>query len=356
MSSVLIDLACLLALILANGIFAMSEMAIVSARKVRLERASKQGDRGAKAALRLANNPNQILSTVQIGITTIGIVAGAFGGSRLAEKLADLLAIFPMLLTVQRDAIAFGIVVLLITYLSLVLGELVPKRLALLFPEAIATSVALPLQTAAWIASPVVRVLGVSTDVLLRLLGVHSASEEPEVTRTEIRVLIEQGAESGTFEASEQSMVDRVLRLGEQEVKTLMTPRKKAVWLDLASPENLNRQKIIDSRRTHFPVCQGSLDDVIGIVPATDLLARCLHGDRFELASAARPPVYVAEDTGVLQVFELFQQTGDRLALVVDERSVVQGVVALQDILHAIVGEMPSIVAPVVLPREDPNP
>ncbi|MGB7521794.1 MAG: hemolysin family protein, partial [Spirulinaceae cyanobacterium] len=278
MFSVTSDILFLLLLIIANGIFAMSEIAIVSSRKIRLEQLSSQGDYKAKAALELANNPNQILSTVQIGITLIGIFAGALGGATIAESLARFLAGFPFL-EPQSEAIALVTVVLCITYLSLVIGELVPKRLALNEPERIARRVALPLRNLAKLSSPVVHLLGLSTDLVLRLLGKATVSSEPLITEEEIKVMLKQGTEAGMFEAAEQDMVEGVLQLGDKEINTLMTPRPEIVWLDLEDSSETNRHKIINSIHTRFTVCQGSLDNVLGIVQVTNLLASCLAGE-----------------------------------------------------------------------------
>ena len=345
----------ILLLIIANGIFAMSEIAIVSARKIRLEQMSARGDHRAKAALELANNPNQILSTVQIGITLIGIFAGAFSGATLAEKLALVLQRFP-LFAEQSDAIALVIVVMILTYLSLVLGELVPKRLALSNPEGIATYVAIPLRWLATLVAPVVHLLGLSTDFVLRLLGRANVQTEQLVTEDEIKIMLKQGTEAGMFEVAEQDMVERVLKLGDRRVSALMTPRPEIVWLDLEDSSEINRHKIINSNHTRFPVCQGSLDDVLGFVLVTNLLAACLSGEPFELTSSLGQPLFVPESTLGLKVLELFKQTGTHVALIVDEYGVIQGLVTLNDILEAIIGDIPRVDQPEIpqaVRRED---
>ncbi|HEY9846831.1 MAG TPA: CNNM domain-containing protein, partial [Candidatus Caenarcaniphilales bacterium] len=231
MSSIVLEVLFILLLLIANGVFAMSEMAIVSARKVRLQHRANGGDDKARAALALANAPNQFLSTVQVGITLIGILAGALGGATIAETLAALLKRIA-LLAPYSEAMGLSLVVIGITYLSLIIGELVPKRVALNNPEQIAALVAVPMGTLSAIASPVVHLLGTSTDVVLRVLGIRPPSE-PQVTEEEIKVLIEQGTEAGTFEEAEQDMVQRVFRLGDRQVSALMTPRLEIVWLDL---------------------------------------------------------------------------------------------------------------------------
>ncbi len=335
------ELLIVLLLPIANAIFVMSEMAIVSARKVRLQNMANQGDVKARAALELANAPNQFLAIVQVGITLTIIVSGAFGEGTIGRKIAPLVhSIY--FLAPYSEAIASGIAILLITYLTLIIGELVPKRLALSNPERIAASVAIPMQTFAIIASPIVYLLSASTDLVVRLLGIRP-STEPEVTEEEIKVLIEQGTEAGTFEEAEQDMVERVFRLGDRRVSALMTPRPDIIWLDLEDSSEENRQKMIDSAYSQFPVCQGGLDNVLGIVQVTDLLARSLSGQPLDLTVSLQQPLFVPESTRGLKVLELLKQTtGTHIAFVVDEYGVIQGLVTLNDIFEEIVGEVPS--------------
>ncbi|MEH2174626.1 hemolysin family protein [Nostoc sp.] len=340
MSSINFEILIILVLIIANGVFSMSEMAIVSARKVRLQQLANQGDAKAKAALKLAESPNHFLSTVQVGISLIGILTGAFGGATIANRLAIYVKLVP-LLAPYSEPVSFGIVVLIITYLSLIVGELVPKRLALNNPERIASIVAIPMQALAAIASPVVFLLSASTDLILRLLGI-TASTEPQVTEEEIKILIEQGTEAGTFEEAEQDMVERVFRLGDRPVSYLMTPRPDIVWLDLDDTAEENRQKMVDSAYSRYPVCQGGLDNVLGVMPVTDLLARSFRGESLDLTIGLRQPVFVPESTRGLKVLELFKQTITHMALVVDEYGVIQGLVTLNDIMSEIVGDVPS--------------
>ncbi len=327
-------------LIVANGIFAMSEIAVVSSRKARLQQLANEGNAKARAALKLAESPNNFLSTVQVGITLIGVLTGAFGGATIARNLASYLQQIPVLAPYSQ-AIALGIVVLTITYLSLIIGELVPKRLALNSPERIAANIAMPMRVIAVIASPAVYLLSASTDFVLRILGI-GPSTEPLVTEEEIKVLIEQGTEAGTFEVAEQDMVERVFRLGDRPVSALMTPRPEIVWLDLEDSLEVNRHRIIDGGHSRFPVCQGGLDNVLGIVSVSDLLARCLSNQPLDLTVLLRQPVFVPESTRGLKVLEMFKQTGTHIALVVDEYGVIQGLVTLNDILIEIVGDVPS--------------
>ncbi|MCC5599943.1 hemolysin family protein [Nostoc favosum] len=354
MSSITFEILIILVLIIANGVFSMSEMAIVSARKVRLQQLANQGDTKAKAALQLAESPNHFLSTVQVGISLIGILTGAFGGATIANRLAIYVKLVP-LLAPYSEPLSFGIVVLLITYLSLIVGELVPKRLALNNPERIASIVAIPMQALSAIASPMVYLLSASTDLILRLLGI-TASTEPQVTEEEIKILIEQGTEAGTFEEAEQDMVERVFRLGDRPVSYLMTPRPDIVWLDLDDSPEENRHKMVDSAYSRYPVCQGGLDNVLGVIPVTDLLARSFRGEPLDLTVGLRQPIFVPESTRGLKVLELFKQTITHMALVVDEYGVIQGLVTLNDIMSEIVGDVPStdgLDHPQAVQRED---
>lgn len=335
-----IEILIILLLILANGLFVMSELAIVSARKVRLQQLANHGDAKARVALQLASSPNQFLATVQIGITLLAILSGAFGESVISKRLVYLLSFIPGL-AAYKEPLASVLSILIITYLTLIIGELVPKRLALNNPEPIASIVAIPMQMLATIASPIAHLLGISTDAILRVLGIRP-SKEPQITEEEIRVLIEQGTEEGTFEEAEQDMVERVFRLGDRPVSALMTPRPDIIWLDLDDTAEENRQKIIDSGYSRYPVCQGELDNVLGIIPVTDLLARCFRGEKLDLTIGLRQPVFVPESTRGLKVLELFKQTVTHMALVVDEYGVIQGLVTLNDVMIEIVGDVPS--------------
>ncbi len=341
-------------LIFANGLFVMSELAIVSARKVRLQQLAERGDQKARTALKLASSPNQFLATVQVGITLLAILSGAFGESVFAKRIAPIFSYIPFLAP-YKDTLASIFSVLIITYLTLIVGELVPKRLALTHPEVIACIVAIPMQMLATITSPIVSILSISTDTAVRALGIRP-STEPQVTEEEIRVLIEQGTEEGTFEEAEQDMVERVFRFGDRPVSSFMTPRPEIVWLDLEDSIEENRQKVIESPYSRYPVCQGGLDNVLGIIPVTDLLARCLSGEPLDLTVGLRSPVFVPESTRGLKVLELFKQTVTHMALVVDEYGVIQGLVTLNDVMIEIVGDVPSaeeLENPQAVQRED---
>ncbi|MCZ2201417.1 hemolysin family protein [Cylindrospermopsis raciborskii] len=340
MSPITVEILIILALILANGIFSMSEMAIVSARKARLQQLANQGSPNAQAALELAEAPNHFLSIVQVGITLINILNGVFGGATIAQRLEKYVELVPFL-SPYSQTIAFGVVVLVITYLSLIVGELVPKRLALNNPEKIAAFIAIPMRALASLASPIVYMLSISTETVLQILGIRP-SEEPQVTEEEIKILIEQGTEAGTFEAAEQDMVERVFRLGDRPVTFFMTPRPDIVWLDLDDSPEENRQKMSASNYSRYPVCQEGMDNVLGVIPVTDLLSRSLRNEPFDLTIGLRQPVFVPESTRGLKVLELFKQTVTHIALVVDEYGVIQGLVTLNDIMSEIVGDVPA--------------
>lgn len=354
MSDITFQIMLIILLTIANGIFSMSEIAIISARKARLQQWVNEGNAKAQAALELADSPNRLLSTVQIGITLIGILAGVLGGATIAEELSARLIFIP-LLAPYSEAIALGIVVLGITYLTLVIGELVPKRIALHNPERIACTVAAPMRMLSRIASPAVHLLSISTDTVLRVLGIRPVAEPP-VTEEEINILIEQGMKAGTFEKAERDMVEHVFRLGDLRAGALMTPRTEIVWLDIDDSPEETRRKIADSGHSRFPVGQGSLDNILGIVQIKDMLGRNMEGKSPDLRASLRRPLFVPESTHALKVLELFKQSGIHISLVVDEYGSVQGLATLKDILEQIVGDIPSIEEleePLAVQRED---
>lgn len=326
-------------LIVANGVLAMSEMAMVAARKSRLQEWVKRGNRSAQLALELALAPNRFLSAVQIGITLVGILAGAFAGRGVAQRLAQQIAGTPFIGPYHQE-IGLAIVVLIVTYLSLVIGELVPKRLALRHPETIATYVARPLWLFTRIAAPMVYLLGRSTDAVSRLFGQQTRSEPP-VTEEEIRMLVQQGTEAGVFEESEQDMVEAVLHLGDETARALMTPRTQIAWLDLNDSRDGIREKIIAGGHSRFPVASGSLDKVEGVVLAKDLLVHSLGGQTLDLKSLMQPPLFVPRTANPFEVLEMLKQTGQHIALVVDEYGGVEGLLTHHDILEAIAGDIP---------------
>jgi putative hemolysin len=341
-------------LIIANGLFAMSEIAVISARKVRLEQWANEGDARAGVALELANAPNRFLSTVQVGITLVSTLAGAFGGATIAEQMAVRLETIAFLAPYSH-AISLGLVVLGITYFSLVIGELVPKRLALNNPERIASAFGVPMRSLSVIASPVVHLLGLSTDLVLRVLGVRP-SGEPPITEEEIKVLIEQGTRAGMFDEAEQDMVERVFRLGDRRVSALMTPRTKIIWLNLEDSAEEIQAKITESIYSRFPVYQGSRDNVLGMIHVKDLFDRGLGCRPLDLQEVLQHPVFVPESMRALKVLELFKQSGTPIALVIDEYGHIQGLVTLNDVLEALVGDIPTVdelTEPQAVQRED---
>jgi putative hemolysin len=332
------DLTVVLVLTIANGLFSMSEMAVVSARKARLQEIAERGNTEAKAALALANSPNRFLSTVQIGITLITILTGVFGGATLSDPIASAIARFIPQLAAYSPAIASTLVVIAITFLSLIIGELVPKRLALNSPERIAMAVAIPMRLVERMTAPIVLLLSLSTDLLLKLLGSNVASDEPQVTEEEIKVLMRQGAAEGTFDAAEQDMIERVFNLGDEPISALLTPRLDIVWLDLNDSLDENRQKMTDSRHSRYPVCQESLDNVLGIIHVKDLLAQ---SHPFDLTTVLRQPLFLAETTHALKALELLKKTGNQVALVANEYGVTQGLITLNDVVEVIIGDIP---------------
>lgn len=342
----------ILLLILANGLFAMAEIAVVSSRRVRLEARAEAGDRRARRALELTEHPNRFLSTVQIGISLVGIFAGAYGGATLAGPLEEALTgAFPAAARYTGE-LALVLVVASITYLSLVVGELVPKRIALSNPEGIAARIARPMQILAKVALPGVRLLSLSTNALLRLLRV-AEPEEPPVTEEEIAAQLEAGTRAGVFEEQEQAMVERVFRLADQTAGALLTPRQRIAWLDINDPAETTRETLIRHRHARLLVCDGDLDDVLGMVHVSDLLARALAREPLDLRAVLREPLYVPRSLRSLQLLERFRDTGVHLAVVVDEYGGTEGLITLNDILEEISGDVDASAQPRIARRPD---
>jgi len=334
------DVLILVVLFLVNGIFAMTEIAIVSSRKVRLQQWADEGNRGAAAALRLADEPTRFLSTIQIGITLIGILSGAFGEAAIADRLQAYLLTVPLLAELARP-IALGVTVIGITYFSLIIGELVPKRVGMQNPELLASILARPMLLLARATSPLVRLLSLSTEAVLRVLGVKK-NTDPSITEEEIKVLMEQGADEGIFDRAEQELVENIFSLDEKKVVSIMTPRKDIVVLDVEDPIEDNLRIVRGSVFTRYPVVRGGFENVLGFVQAKDLLHRLLEDASVTLEGLVRPPLYVPEAISPMQLLEQFKRTRNHTALVVDEYGEIEGLVSINDVLEAIVGDLPT--------------
>jgi putative hemolysin len=332
-----VELAILIFLVLLNGVFAMSELAIVSAKKPRLKASADRGHRGAKAALKLLDDPSRMLSTVQIGITLIGIIAGAYGATAIADDLAPIIRDTAPSLNAWADDIAFGIVIAITTYLSLVLGELLPKRIAMRAPEAIAALVAPAMAALATASGPLVWLLKASTDGLLKVLGLHGARRS-DVTEEEIHSLIDEGHSAGLIEPEEREMITGVMRLGDRTVRAIMTPRPDIVWLDPNRSAEENLDTIRDSGHSRFPVAEASVDHLVGVVQAKHLLT-CMNAAP-DLRAAMRQPLIVPESMSVLRLMEAMRASPVRMVFVADEYGVIQGLITPADLLEAIAGDV----------------
>ena len=348
MPSLALQIVVVFGLILANGLFSMVEIALVSVRKARFQQKAENGDKQAQRVLELTQNPGRLFSTVQVGITLIAILTGAIGGADISRALAVELAKIPFLAP-YAATISFVLVMGVLTFFSIVLGELVPKRLAVNSTEKIALSFSGFMKFLMAVSKPAVSLLNGSTELVLHLMGVKLANE-PAVTEEEFRVLLEEDTEAGVFEAAEQEMVESVLDLGSRRVSSLMTPRPDIVWLDVDEPLEETRQKVMNSGFSRFPVGRESLDQLLGEVQARDLLVRVLDNQPFDLMASITPALYVPEVMPVLDVLEQFKQASSQMALVIDEYGSLVGLITLTDILEMIVGDMPS-----TEPGEDPD-
>ncbi len=334
----IVEIIIILLLILANSVLSMSETAFVSVRKVRLQQLADDGDARAQEALKIASDPDQFLSTLELGMTLISTLTGVFGGALIAHWLAGYLRLIPWL-AAYSDGISLTIIVVIITYASLVLGELVPKRLALSRPERITIMVARAMRLLSTIAAPLVSLLSLSTDGVLRLIRWHP-SNDPPVSPDEIRILIEQGRQSGIFELEQQQLIERIFALRDRRVSALMRRRPDIIWLDIAAPSETLHEMIKRTNYSRFPVCRGNLDNLLGIVRVKDLFLQQLSDQEQDIELILQEPVYVLERTSTLKTLEMFRTTGRTLALVTQEDGNIQGLITLYDILRAIVGDV----------------
>jgi putative hemolysin len=332
-----IELAIILFLIALNGVFSMSELALVSARRARLAVMERKGIAGARAARLLAEDPQRFLPTVQIGVTLVGTLAGTVGGARLAAQLAPAIARIPHMAP-AAEGVALAIVVLGITYLTLVLGELVPKQLALRRPELVAIQLARPVALLARVTLPMVWLLGISSDLVLRLIGRSDMSRQA-VTEEELKALLAEGTQAGVLETEERDMIERVLRLADKPVRAIMTPRTELAWIDRTDPRREIVQALKAAPHSRFVVCDGSIDNVVGVVQAKDLLDRILDGKDLSVAASLRQPIVVPDTVTALDALERLKSDPLGLALVMDEYGSFEGVVTAADVLQAIVGD-----------------
>src|SRR5437762_3347786 len=348
-----LHLAILLLLILLNGFFAMAEIALVSARPARLQPRAAEGSAGAQAALELKADPSRLLATVQIGITIIAVLLGSFGEATLGVDLQNYLEGYSGFLGHYAHAISMAIVVLGISYFSLILGELVPKRVAMIHTEGIAASLARFMRGLARIGAPIEWLLSTTTDLLLRLLPLRG--EPAPVTDQEIGFMLREGVATGHISQGETAIVEMALRLGERRVSAVMTPRTQIEFLDLDDPEEEIRRHIRARAQSRFPVVQGGTHQLAGILLVMDLLAAGFDGQPFNLRAALRPPLFLPNTVTVLRALEVFKTSSEPMALVVDEYGDLEGLVTLTDILEALVGELPDAgeTDPRIVKRED---
>jgi len=335
------DILIILVLILLNGVFSMSELALVSAKRMRLERRAQEGSRGARVAIKLADDPSRFLSTVQVGITLIGIFTGAFGEKSLVQRLRPQFEAFGIPAEYAYQAALF-VVVLSITFVSIILGELVPKRIAMRYPEAMATLIAPPLSLLSKIMSPFVMVLSLTTEAIVRLLGIRHAKEEAP-TEEDITGMIKEGADTGLFEKTEYDIVSRALRLDDRHLKALMTPRVDLELIDLDAERKDILEFIADCSYSRFPVYRGDRAQIIGYIAVRDLLAQAVkHGslEAVNIDAAIQPLLYVPETVSAMALLESFKKHRAELALIVDEYGDIQGMVTLSDVMSALVGDV----------------
>lgn len=334
------DVLVIFCLIVLNGFFAMSEMAVVSARKARLGVRANAGSRGAKMALALANDPAKFLASIQIGITLIGILSGAYSGATLADPLGDYFSAHLGLNEQHGNELAIGLVVIVVTYLSLIVGELVPKQLALKYAEPIACGIAVPISILAMITRPIVFLLHQSNRVVLRVLGAKETVEN-SVTQEEVKAIIAEGLDSGALEPEESEMIERVMRLDDFTISAAMTHRQDIVWFDVDEPLESIMEKIARTRHSRYLVCSGSIENLQGLVTVKDMLLQLGRDRALDLRNIVQKPMCLAESESILDALEEFKQSTSNVAVLVDDHGVLQGIVTLKDLMEAITGTLP---------------
>ena len=339
MIGTILEIIIILILIILTGYLSMAELAVVSIRKAKMQKYLDEGNKNAQIVFDLLEDPNEFLSTVQIGISLIGVLTGAFGGVTLAEPLAKMISFIP-----YSEPISVAIVVIVTTYLTLVIGEIVPKVIALNEPEKVSLKVAKSMVVLSKISKPVSFILAKSSSFLLWVMRIEDKNEDV-VTEEEIELMIKEGREDGTIEKEEEDIIKRVFKLDDQKVESIMTPRNEIIWIDLEDDRQVNKVKIIESKRSIFPIASGELDDFIGVVQAKDILSAMFGEDEFDVHKIVKEPLVVSENLETLELLKEFKENQEyvHMSLVVDEFGSVEGLITLNDLLEGIVGDIPGI-------------
>jgi Hemolysins and related proteins containing CBS domains len=338
-------------LIILNGLFAMAEISIISSRKSRLEELLRKGNRTAKEVLSLSEHPNKFLSTVQIGITSISILTGIFGGATFSQSIKNTLISLGVN-GAYADDMAIAIVVVIITFFSIIVGELLPKRIGMTNPEAIALLAAKPMIILSRITAPFVWLLGSTTDIFIKLFRVRK-TEASQVTEEEIKALVEEGTTYGTIQEIEQDIVENVFFIGDLRIEKLMTIRSEVVWLDIDDPVEMNIQKMVDQEHSIYPICEGSIDNVLGVVYTKDLFRQMAGKQAIDLQSCIREAIFVPNNQKAYKALERFRETHNNFGFVLNEYGEVEGIVTINDILEELVGDFTDSEEPTIVKRED---